>query len=768
MSLLEFAREFARLKSDLAACNIPDVQLVRLVDFWPTLRQNTANTSYQSYVEELVPIILHLINDESLHDLTIDELRAIQSMLQQLHLLERLTPLHDRLAEHNRTVSEQLAMRYFYAGSIEDGLHVVAEMSGGTIQTRFPEDVDDLSEFEAFESVTELNRGDDVLFDELMVRTLENWKSHRESIYQDRILSLFVDRDDSGRAWRGRMKALSGKVELFGKSATTDEITFDNQIKSPDDPFIGVAYQSLEAVRQLMKRTGFSRQYEAYYHAHFAVKDSQQTFTGDSIGLAIGLLTYTQLLKPEILRQDNFIASDIAVTGSIDSSGAVTAVHDGTLHLKIERAFFSPVRHLIVPDANLSAAREHLDRMREKHPRRRLKLIGVESLSDAIENRNVIREERVGLSTYTARMAYHHTRSIKLQIPILLTLAYLLLCLIYPKAWVGFDWNPATVEMNNVEIIARNSSGQAVWNKDRQYFVSYEIEALYSFPVLLDADGDGTVECFLAFTPAHWDTDSSHCALFKMDRKGRCIWDTLFSENPAIGQKQESNKYNFQEPSLYFDTYATISKHDSVITDLVLVRQHNTGAFCQIICIDPVDCTVKGDYWHRGILMGWEVFDLFSDGIDDLLFTAVSNEHDCASLFAFASDDMSGMKPPYKDHESAIGNQLFYILFPRTKIGRMSKPMSGALVVSVDSATVIIHVDELDKGPMYYQFNSSLHCETITASSAYLTKVAEILIRNPDLNDPKLLLLPTVDEIIYFNGTEFSKGWATCYPYPPE
>ncbi|MBU1471101.1 MAG: hypothetical protein KJ723_10490, partial [candidate division Zixibacteria bacterium] len=70
MSLLEFAREFARLKSDLAACNIPDVQLVRLVDFWPTLQQNADNPSYQSYVDELVPIILHLINEESLYDLT--------------------------------------------------------------------------------------------------------------------------------------------------------------------------------------------------------------------------------------------------------------------------------------------------------------------------------------------------------------------------------------------------------------------------------------------------------------------------------------------------------------------------------------------------------------------------------------------------------------------------------------------------------------------------------------------------------------------------
>ena len=145
---------------------------------------------------------------------------------------------------------------------------------------------------------------------------------------------------------------MTGKVELFGKSARTDEITFENQIKTPDDPFVGVAYDALQAVRRTFKVAGLKLQGSSFYHAHFSIADSGQTFSGDSIGLAFALLTYTQLLRPEALRLDRFLSGEVAFTGGVDADGRLTAVNDETLGAKVERAFFSPLKYVILPEAN--------------------------------------------------------------------------------------------------------------------------------------------------------------------------------------------------------------------------------------------------------------------------------------------------------------------------------------------------------------------------------------------------------------------------------
>ncbi|MBU1471009.1 MAG: hypothetical protein KJ723_10020, partial [candidate division Zixibacteria bacterium] len=731
-----------------------DVQLVRLVDFWPTLQQNADNPSYQSYVDELVPIILHLINEESLYDLTIEELQTIQSMLQQLHLLERLTPLHDRLAERNRTVSEQLAMRYFYAGSIEDGLHVVAEMSGGTIQTRFPEDVDDLSEFEAFQAMMEHVRGRHSSLDAFLSSLHEKWQTQRESISQERIYALFVDRDDSGRAWRGRMKALSGKVELFGKSATTDEITFDNQIKSPDDPFIGVAYQSLEAVRQLIKRSGFRRQCEAYYHAHFGVKNSKQTFTGDSIGLAIGLLTYTQLLKPEILRQDNFIASDIAVTGSIDSGGTVNSVNDATLNLKIERSFFSPVRHLVVPDANLPVVRDHLEKLREQYPRRRLKLIGVESLTDAIENRNIIREEKVGLGVYVARKTLRRTRSTKLQIPILLALGYLLLCLIYPKAWVGFDWNPQYVRVTERGFQALNRDSIEVWA------VEYECESIRASSKWEIGDIDGDLLNEIAFIP-------------NISAANPC------ESNTILWVYQDDGSLMFQRSAVLADNILGDSSREVpwAAGGIEFVQgKGNHLVVASILRSYPSQAHIT--LWSlRGELLGWYVHpgmvqvseDLFStERTGQLVFLGINNVMGCASMFALPIDSTVGFSPPhdcrYYDSSSFVpGSQLSYILFPQTDLSTSyQNEYNGPNKLWVfqngsTAADITEHIPDQESN-ICYDFDASYRIAGVSISDGF-KQSRNILVSDGKLNpvDWQSYSNTLRDAVTYWSAS----GWVT-------
>ncbi len=191
------------------------------------------------------------------------------------------------------------------------------------------------------------------------VGTLEQihsqWTILSEELRHDQAYCLFVE--TSGESDHGRLRALRASVELFGKSATTDEITFENQIKAPDDPFVGSSYNALSSLREYFQTHGYKDKAGRYYHGHFNLADSSQTFTGDSIGLGVAAVTFAGLMKTEVMRHERLISQEVAFTGGVDETGNITSVNEDTLREKISRAFFSHIKFLVLPDGTTSVPR---------------------------------------------------------------------------------------------------------------------------------------------------------------------------------------------------------------------------------------------------------------------------------------------------------------------------------------------------------------------------------------------------------------------------
>ncbi len=317
-SPLQFAKDFGKLKSDLASQPAADLKLLLLVDFWPSLERHRDDKAYRSYFDEYIPLLLHLVSEENLHDLTLPELEGVLNTLRSVN--DVMSPDDRAQAQDKiRLTTICLAKMLFYVGCVEEGVKLCAGLGGeaSAISNEYSE-LDDLSELNTLKVACDRFKDKRPSLYNILKDVLDAWDSERETLSHERANCLFVEKGDQARSWRGRMRALEGKVELFGKSATTDEITFANQIVKPDDRFIGVAYDSLEAVRQIFKTEGFKDKAAAFYHAHFSIEDSTHSFTGDSIGLAVGLVTYTQLLKPEIMRQERFIAFVFSFTGRVN------------------------------------------------------------------------------------------------------------------------------------------------------------------------------------------------------------------------------------------------------------------------------------------------------------------------------------------------------------------------------------------------------------------------------------------------------------------
>ncbi len=380
-SPLEFARDFEKLKSELSRLPAADLRLLLLVRFWEQLAPVAGESAYESYLNDYRSLVIGLVQADALSDLTIDSLNRVRHVLNDL-VAGSGTETAPELRTTISTVTLRLATLFFYVGAMDEGLALCLELKGvDDLALPTESEKRGLSPLDTLRTIYDKYRRDYPELGTLLQGILAKWEEDALAVEHDRVWCLFVDKDGKGNAGTGRMRLLRGTVEQVGRVAhhsyrvahhswwvmqshpkgratndteaagerpgsvdSPDQVAFDNQVKTADDPFIGVAYDSLKAVRTGLRSAGFAQRAQGSYRAFLSIDGSNRTFTGDSIGLAVSLVAFTQLLRPEVMRQERFIASDIAVTGSIDADGRITPVNNDTIAAKIERAFFSHVR----------------------------------------------------------------------------------------------------------------------------------------------------------------------------------------------------------------------------------------------------------------------------------------------------------------------------------------------------------------------------------------------------------------------------------------
>ncbi len=807
-SPLQLARDFARLQSHLSTCPAGDQRLLALLEFWPEIQEYSGDEAYQSYFDQYLPLLARMLDRAILADLTIVELKRLQQML-------------DESGNRSACgmVGRELAKMYFYVGGIEEGLHVLESPSplaplpegeeknesGADVVLESPSPLTPLPEGEGknesgadavspsplaplpegegknnaqtLTAVGNLVQGIEatneyVAFQAVCVRATEinhplaqalneiltEWQGEREASYHDRAKCLFVERGEDGKNTRGRMRTLNGKVELFGKSAPTDEITFENAIKTPDDPFVGVAYDAFAAVRNIFSASGLRNQGSHYYHAHFNIEDSGQTFTGDSIGLAFGLLAYTQLLRPEALRLDRLVSGEVAFTGGVDRDGNLTAINDDTVPQKIERAFFSPVKYIVLPEASglpsqaASGQTAHL-----KFPRRNLHLISARRIEDVVDDHNIIRSEKVCIGEFVAKRAAKYGKMTKVQVPLFLVLAYLLVCLIYPKAWVGFDWEPASVKFITNGFIVYNSNSHELWRKPMP-FDPLGDDSLYGRAA--DLGGDGKNEVLVMPSVNRGCKQSGW--LYVYDSKG----DTLYSRDCTVRGEYPRYRGEKDRDSARYYVVLNIVRDTKRSTIIAQTYQDypDRGA---IRFLDG-----QGNYLGWYINAGGTNFrmpgDVNGDGMDEFIFFGYQQLLNCTAVFALSPDSSHGVSPPYEAPELDLrkvkrGNPVRYVMFFPTDVGRiMLRAGYNSLMNFFREAdgTYRASVEEADTVPggatVDYILDSRLRVLKVRLSDAFVNQRRNLIMAGKISDIPRTMYEDQLrDSVTYWTGTEY-------------
>ncbi|UCD64246.1 MAG: hypothetical protein JSW34_02075, partial [Candidatus Zixiibacteriota bacterium] len=652
---LKFEEQFSKLKSGLQSTPSADLRLLNLLSFWPLLRPLVNNRSFDSHVAEYTALLVSHCERDNLPDLKVDELEGIATVLSSLEGVAGRLLLRDDVDAAGETVTVEWARQLFYVGLAESGLRALNKVLGGAADGYDRIDLPPgLDELDTLRWLKEKRGGGEDPATRPLQEILRDWEILREETSHTQLECLFVEKGLYQPGRRGRLRALQAAGEYSSVKARSHEVTFEHQIRSPDDPFVGSVYQALAAVQKLLAGPDFRIRRGDYIHAHFHILPSDHPFTGDSIGLAAALITLVQLLSGEVLRYERGIAFGAAFTGGIDSDGKILAVNNDTLAHKVERAFCSHVKYLVLPRENLPAAREHLAALGQAYPRRRLKLIGVDQLDEAVRDRNIVRSEKICPGQYVIRKAHAYSRLTYIQLPLLAILIYVLACLLYPKAWLGFDWNPQHVALNEAKdrIMVYNQDTTLLWSAmadcppvERLHFETY------------DLDGDGKNEIIYVPCNAEAVACSVSARFYVTDHDSK----PLFNRSGYImGEYEGDSVDNVVTGGGRLRVFES-SGGPIILTN---VAQNYPGR--SHLKIWSADGDLLGWYVHAGHLRFVSAKDLDGDGSLEILALAINNPMNGFGLFVLPSVGSHGVSPPHMNTAESprrytVGNQWRYV-----------------------------------------------------------------------------------------------------------
>lgn len=186
----------------------------------------------------------------------------------------------------------------------------------------------------------------------------------------------------------------------------------------------------------------------------FDIKTAE--YCGNSFGLILVLKIVGELLRFYDAPIKIVSIAQTGLTGSIDESGNIKKLNKEIIQQKVKTVFFSNVNLFVVPEDDLTDAKEIIQLLLKNYPERRLKIIGIPTIEDLFNLRNVIEIKRENRILRTGKFIKKHSFS-----SILLILLALLV--FFSGLW-DFDNNPVMYDINKRIIKIENKNGKELWS----------------------------------------------------------------------------------------------------------------------------------------------------------------------------------------------------------------------------------------------------------------------------------------------------------------
>ncbi|MGC8893177.1 MAG: hypothetical protein ACP5P6_11350 [Candidatus Saccharicenans sp.] len=397
----------------------------------------------------------------------------------------------------------------------------------------------------------------------------------------------------------------------------------------------------------------------------FSFAEKRFLYSGQSLGLPLALLTLSQKL---LINRHRFFFSykkEATFSGKIDLNGQILRIDPDALELKVKAAFYSGLRYLVVPTANLKEANIFLYKLLSIHPWRKLEIIGASSLKEILEDNRLSYRTAVPFLTWITRKEKPVLKRLLVG-SVIAMLAIVSLVLINNQPTLHF-WKirqPVILELHNRDLFALNQERQLLWI----YHLPSPFDESSLSQKITDLNGDGREEVLVAGNYISDEKPSSE--LFCLNQSGKLLWRYRPGKRIKTPLDEFSNNYVIRA----FEASRLVK--NSSEKSIIILANHATWYPTQISVLNGRG-QLTGEYWNAGYLSPESLIieDVDGDGRKEIILGGTNNDFQTACVLVLDPKKISGCSPSSSTPEYQFqgleeGTQEYYILLPRTTLNQ--------------------------------------------------------------------------------------------------
>jgi hypothetical protein len=401
----------------------------------------------------------------------------------------------------------------------------------------------------------------------------------------------------------------------------------------------------------------------------FSFPEKDRLYGGGSVGIGAALLAFDQKLRLNARRHHLLFRRSSAVTGNVGLKGSIEPVDVLGLRSKIEAAFFSRLRTVAVPSAQLDEARAETFRLKSRYHGRSLDVVGIQTLDEIAGHPAFVTPQAIPWPRVLARRT---SAALRLGGAAAGAVATILAGWQFsqnPQWHFWKDPQPARLAVSGRLVRAFNRDAMLIWT----FQAPFDLDPLPEgeFGLWDDIDQDGRPEFICPLFTSQNEIRSSRIFCFR--GRGKPLWMS------KIGReiRTPTRKY----PDYYNATVFGILEVGRARERMVLVgATHSPWEPCVLDLLDSHG-VVRGEYWNCGHLNRRTllILDIDRDGNKEIVIGGQNNGHHAACLVILSPEAMWGSSP----QEGAPGTE-FLDLRPGTELAYILIPPSPPCLLFAD------------------------------------------------------------------------------------
>jgi hypothetical protein len=396
----------------------PKAHLAAIIGFFRFCEENNFSHLYQKFIPDFLNRIVNIFKNTSVDFCNPHYLTASKFILNKALQCQQDEIVTNEIRTVIDLINIRLLLLYYYLGEAENGIVVLRDLlnsksvaeSGVSIAPppTPPQRGGARTTALVDPKLFTVNKVFDIL------RQINYELSRMNSFSDSEVNILLVESPSPDPSPKGRVEISFGIVQGLecgiGRNIPLTPfeggISIENITDVNDEGINKIRKCLVSASENILRRFGISSLRKSRINLRF--RDLTGIYKGTSFGAGAALVIPAAYLSHTNSRTRYSVSCSSAFTGTIDDDGYLGELPEASIRTKIEAAFFSWIKHVVVPEGNLPAAKEKLRNLQKQFLQRKLEIIGAKNVVDILDNKNIVRVEKDTVYNYSKKSIRRH------------------------------------------------------------------------------------------------------------------------------------------------------------------------------------------------------------------------------------------------------------------------------------------------------------------------------------------------------------------------